>query len=196
MCLANRNTMTKVINNPLLVGLSGRLGRTHYYREVHGQVQMCNMPSKRKRISDKQVEQSNLFRDATNYAAQETRDPEVKALYAKSIDRRRRSAYNVALSDYLNPPVIHYIRAVGYNGAAGSIITIKATDDFRVETVSVVIYSAKGMVIEKGDAARNKRKPFMWNYRTSVENHRVKACRIKVTAKDRPGNEAVAEVVM
>ncbi len=188
--------MTKVINNPLLVGLSGRLGPTHYYREVHGQMQMCNMPSKRKRISDKQVDQSKLFRDASQYAKQETSDPAVKALYAKSIDSQRRSAYNVALSDYMNPPVIHYIRAAGYTGAIGSLITIKATDDFRVENVSVVIYSAKGKIIEKGEAARNKHKPFMWNYRTTVENRGVKGCRIEATAKDRPENKTVAAVVV
>lgn len=188
--------MTKVINNPLLVGLSGRLGRTHYYRKRGEQMQMCNMPSKRKRISDKQEDQSQLFKEASTYAKRETSDPEVKALYAKAIDNSRRSAYNVALSDYMNPPVIHYIRTAGFTGELGSLITIKATDDFRVENVSVVIYSAKGKVIEKGEAARNKRKPFMWNYRTTVENRGMKGCRIEATAKDRPENKTVAAVVV
>lgn len=188
--------MSKVINNAILQGVSGKLGDTHYYRNLHGKLQMCNLPGERKKSTARQKDQMKRFRKASQYAKAETRNAAVKAHYATGICRERPSAYNVALSDYLNAPVIHYIRPKLYTGDVDSLITIKATDDFRVERVHVTIHTPDGKLLESGEAERNKRKPFMWNYRATVKNAKVSGSVIKVIAEDRPGNETKGEVVI
>lgn len=188
--------MTKINNNPILQGASGKMGNTHYYRVIRGTVQMCNLPGERKRTTSKQKKQNNRFKRAIEYAKGQTRIPEMKALYAKAIDDKRPSAYNVALTDFLTPPVIHLIQPRYYTGDIGSLITIKATDDFRVEKVTVTILDAGGKTIEEGEAARNKRKPFMWNYRATIKNRRLKGCIVRAVAEDMPGNETMSEITL
>ena len=188
--------MSKVINNPILKGVTGKLGDTHYYRMAYGVLQMRNLPGERKKSTPKQKDQMLRFRRATRYAKAQSNNAEAKAHYAKGICRQRPSAYNVALSDYLNAPVIHYIQPKLYTGDVGSLITIKATDDFRVERVKVTIHTPDGKLLESGDAERNKRKPFMWNYRATVNNAMVSGSVIKVIAKDRPGNKAQGDLVI
>jgi hypothetical protein len=188
--------MSKVINNALLQGVSGKLGETHYYRMLHGKLQMCNLPGERKKSTARQKVQMKRFRAASQWAKAETRDAAVKAHYATGICRERPSAYNVALSDYLNAPVIHYIRPKLYTGTVGSLITIKATDDFRVERVYVTIHTAEGKLLESGEAERNKRKPFMWNYRATVKNAKVSGSVIQVNVWDRPDNMTEGQLVI
>ena len=159
-------------------------------------LQMCNLPGGRKKSTARQKDQMDRFRQASQYAKSQTRNAADKAHYAKGICRQRPSAYNVALSDYLNAPVIHYIRPKLYTGDVGSLITIKATDDFRVERVHVTIHTPEGKLLESGDAERNKRKPFMWNYRATVKNAAVSGSVIKVIAEDRPGNKTEGDQVI
>ena len=120
------------------------------------------------------------------------RSQEIKALYAGGVTITKTAAFRVAMSDYLNPPKIHYIRARNYTGKAGDLITVKATDDFRVVRVEVKVYNCEGKVIEKGDAVNVKLKPFMWRYKTTLDNPKVAGSMIKARAFDRPGNEVEA----
>ncbi len=188
--------MSKVINNPLLKGVSGQLGNTVYYRSRNDKPQMCNMPGPRKRSTTAQKKQNMRFKDATQYAKRQVADPGSKALYQKGVNADKSSAYLVALSDYLNAPVIHYIQPKLYTGLVGSLITIKVTDDFRVEEVHVEIHTPNRKLLESGNAERNKRKPFMWNYRATVVNPSPEGSVIKVVARDRPGNRVKGDVVV
>lgn len=136
------------------------------------------------------------FKHATRYAKRQVADPESKALYQKGVNADKSSAYLVALSDFLNAPEIHYIQPKLYTGLVGSLITVKVTDDFRVEDVHVEIHVPNGKLLESGHAERNKRKPFMWNYRATVVNPSVEGSIIKVVARDRPGNKVKGESVV
>ena len=176
----------------MMKGVSGAIGKTVVARQwKDGRSTLSNMPPPRNRrkIPLVQKEQMKLFKDAARYATRMMSIPEKKALYAKGITTNKNAAYRVAHTDYLNPPVIHYVRARGYTGKAGDLVTVKATDDFRVAKVTVTMYGSDGKVLEKGDAVNVRLKPFMWRYRTTKANPKVEGSMIKAIAFDFPGNE-------
>lgn len=189
--------MARVINNPLLRGVSGKLGDTHVYKRLpNGMVVMANAPAARRSISEKQKANSERFKEAARYAKRQMADPDMKAEYKKGVTYNKSTPYRVALTDYLNAPVVHYIKPLGYSGTIGDLITIKATDDFRVAAVNVDILSHQGIVLEKGSAQQNPRKRHMWNYRTTVVNTQVAGTKIKVVAFDMPQNRTEKEMVL
>lgn len=146
-------------------------------------------PPKRKRNSPMQQESIDRFRGAHAYADRVLQSEEKSALYAKGINPKRTSAHTVAFQDYLNPPVIHYISVYKFKGRAGDVITVKATDDFRVEAVAIEVFDGKGNLLEKGNAERYKRKPFIWKYKTTVANENFDGSVIVATATDLAGND-------
>lgn len=186
--------MPKVINNPLIAGVTGMVGKTIVLRYIRNQQVLSNRPTPRKSNSEKQQQSIDRFAEAQQYAKMILKDPGMKALYMKGINDQKSNAHTVASCDYLNTPEIHYVRLPGYSGIAGDVIRIKATDDFQVTSVNVEIKSGKGQFLEKGPAERYRRKPFMWVYKTSVANPDVPGSILRVTASDRPGNRAVLEI--
>jgi hypothetical protein len=188
--------MTKIRNNPLLHGASGKLGNTVVYKQWQGQVIMTNKPAKRKVISEKQLAGSDRFRKATNYAKKVMAIPAEKAEYTKGITPEKNCASRVAVTDYLTTPIVHYIKPKGYSGTVGDIITIKATDDFKVTEVIVQILNSGGELLEKGNAIQNPRKRHMWKYTTTLANENVHGTIINVIACDKPGNRGMAELLL
>lgn len=189
--------MARVINNPLLRGASGKLGETHVYKRLpNGMVVMANAPAARRSISEKQKANSERFKQAASYAKRQMADPDLKAEYKKGVTYNKSTPYRVALTDYLNAPVVHYIKAFGYTGAVSDLISIKATDDFRVTSVNVEIINSQGIVLEKGSAEKNPRKRHLWKYRTTVVNAQVAGTKIKVVAFDMPQNRTEKEMVL
>ncbi len=146
--------------------------------------------------SEKKKEMNDRFADANQYAKHILKLPGMKELYAKGISARLSNTHTVAVSDYLNAPVIHAINIKEYHGTAGDKLRIRATDDFQVTSVEVRIRNKKGDTLEKGEAVKNKRKPRSWVYTTTVNNPELEGTTIEVTAKDRPGNEVDGEVVV
>ena len=189
--------MARITNNPLLQGAKGMVGGTLVIRQVHNLgIILSNRPKKRKQLSERQKEQVLRFQEAGQYASLQMKDPEAKAAYAKGIDGKKSNARLVALADYLNPPVVHSIKAPAYTGAVGETITIKATDDFKVTEVQVTIRSASGGKLEQGQAERYRIKANTWKYKTTVLNPDPKGTTIQAVAYDRPGNKTRAEIVL
>jgi hypothetical protein len=116
----------------------------------------------------------------------------MEALYRKGITANKRSAHAVAASDFFHPPTIHYIKAPDYNGAIGAVMTIKATDDFRVASVAVTITNGHGVLLETGTATPYRLKPFIWKYKTTVINTAMRGTVVNVTAKDYAENKVSA----
>jgi hypothetical protein len=108
--------MTIIKNNPLLKGASGKLGETHSYRTVRGQLQMVNLPSERKGLSPAQQVTVSRFVKASRYANGVKNNPEVLAEYQKRTSTKLFSAYLVAVKDSMTSPVVHYIKADDYTG--------------------------------------------------------------------------------
>ena len=97
---------------------------------------------------------------------------------------------SLMVADFLNPPVIDEIDLGCYDGQAGSIIQIRATDDFEVSCVEVLICSASGDRIEAGPAARRSRNSACWVYKATTSVTPGISVRVEATAMDRPGNRA------
>ncbi len=189
--------MTKIDNNALLKGASGKFGKTHVYRTIRGQLQMINTPAKSGKLSVSQESMSYKLKRAADYWQNVKKFPELLQAYEKRKTTRMFSAYLVAVSDSMNPPTVHYIKAEQYRGAIGDTITIKATDDLKVTRVLVMINDANGKVIERGDATRMyHNKPQIFKYIATVTNETLKGTVITVSAFDLPGNKGTGEVVL
>ncbi len=189
--------MTLIKGNALLVGASGKFGDTHVYRKVRGRLQMAATPAPRKKLSAAQKATVGRFKTAKVYAMNvKNRFPELYAEYRKRTTTRLFSAYLVALTDSLNSPIVHYIKTKEYTGVIGDIISVKATDDFRVVRVTVVICDARNKRLESGEAVRELRKPQMWKYKATTVIENLEGVKIMVTAMDHTGNKTMKEVVL
>ena len=108
--------MARYKSNPMMKGVSGAIGKTVVARQwKDGRSTLSNMPPPRNRrkIKPGQKKGMDLFKWASRYAKDMMEDPEMKALYSQGITTNKNAAFRVAHTDYLNPPVIHYVRARG-----------------------------------------------------------------------------------
>ena len=104
--------------NLITLGFSGKLGNQVVLRNVTGKIIMSNIPyRKNKKPVGKQIETCNRFRRASYWAKSILSDPEMLAAYREKAGKGL-TAYNVAISDYLNPPVVTGINVSNYHGHA------------------------------------------------------------------------------
>jgi hypothetical protein len=183
--------------NIIIEGLSGKIGNLVFRRrKTDGKVFVAVPPSphrtaptgEKKRMNDK-------FKRAVLYGKSVIANPATKALYAQSISGGQ-TAFNLAVADFLNAPVIEEIDVSSYTGKAGSVIRIKATDNFKVASVLVKIADADGTQIEVGEAVMDKGDELYWHYIAAEDNNRVVGSRVIVTASDMPRNETVQEKIV
>ncbi|MGC3947742.1 MAG: hypothetical protein QM762_25100 [Chryseolinea sp.] len=182
--------MPKVGNNPILKKVSGMLGDTIVFRQGPDGTVMSNAPKKSGILTDAQITLRSRFMSAVNYGRRSMQKPDVLAMYEAGVDRKRKSAYTVAVSDYLSVPRIHQIDAKRYLGAVGQEVHVHASDDFRVQTVEVAIQNAAGAVVEQGEANLSEELHQVWIYIAKTENISLAGTIITVTARDIPGNVA------
>ena len=175
--------MSKIKNNPILQKVAGMLGETIVFRRGPTGPVMANAPRKRESIHENQIAARERFLDAVQYAKRQTAKDEVKAMYAAAITRKLPSAYQVAVTDYLSVPRIRQIDADDYLGAPGQAINVHASDDFRVDSVAVVIKSAAGEEIERGQAIMAEDKRDVWIYTTTAPNASLTGSVVTVTVK-------------
>lgn len=86
------------------------------------------------------------FAHVVQYARQVLLEPGIQAAYTAKA-REGRPPFIVALSDFLNCPVVEEIDAKDYMGNPGNLIRVKAYDGFKVTEVSMTIQSAGGEII-------------------------------------------------
>lgn len=180
--------MPKIGNNPILKKVSGMLGDTIVFRQGPDGPIMANAPKKPKTVNQAQIALRERFLNAVQYGRRQMTKPEAKALYETGVDRKRKSAYTVAVSDYLAAPQIKQIDTDQYQGVIGQSINVHAADDFKVASVLVVIQTATGTEIERGEATLSEELRDVWIYTTKAENISLTDTLITVTAKDIPGN--------
>lgn len=177
--------------------LSGLLGENVSVRKVRGRVVVTNhRPRPNTEVSPARAAVLARFREAVQYAKQQVELPASEALYQKGVTTRLRSAYSVAMGDYLAAPKVHFIETMDYRGKVGDTIAVKATDDFMVTSVKVVITASDGTVIEEGNAGPDQLKVNIWSYQATVANPSLPGTTIKAVAFDRPGNKATLEVTL
>jgi tRNA(Phe) wybutosine-synthesizing methylase Tyw3 len=187
--------MANAKNNIFMTGLSGTVGRQMTLSQKKGDT----IVGKKRGASsipatDNQLDIQDRFKIASKYALAAIQNPVIKAAYAAAA-KNNQSAYNVALADAFKAPEIKSISTTAYHGLVGDIITIRAVDDFKVETVQVVITTAAGVFVEQGNAVLTDN-GLDWKYTATSLNGAAAGSKIRVTAKDLPANETVMEAVV
>jgi hypothetical protein len=155
---------------------------------------MVNLPEKGGPLTENQKVFSAKFLKASKYAKAQLEDQAMKEVYQKGITPKKFNAYLVAVSDSLNAPKVNEIKAVDYEGSIGDIITIDATDDFKVTRVRVIILGSDGKKLERGEAVQDLKNDNVWRYTATATNPNVTGSIISVTAFDLPDNETTLDV--
>jgi len=171
--------MAKVKQNAILQGISGILGKELVFRQMKdGRTIISTKPDFSNRIfSEGQLTHQKRFQEAAAYARGAAK---TNPIYAELAKEASKNAYNIALSDWFNPPVIHSIER------QGELIRVEATDNVLVTKVSVSILDEEGNVFEQGEAILQS--GHSWEYTASAEG------KIKVEAWDLAGNIVRKEI--
>ena len=151
--------MAKVIKNVAMQGLSGSLGNLVIRHMRDGSTRVCTRPDFSRRVfSQGQKDHQSRFQRAAGYARDAAN---MYPVYAELAKGTTKNAYNWALSDWFNPPVIHRIeREDGH-------IRVQASDNVMVTKVRVTIMNAEGKVLEEGEA--NQVDTIWWDYVSTTE---------------------------
>ena len=170
--------MAKVKYNVVVRGLSGAIGNAVFRLMPDGSTWVSALPDfSRRKFSKGQKQHQSRFKAAAAYARSAAKKYPIYAELAKGT---MKNAYNIALSDWFNPPVIHRI-----DRRAGAI-RVEAGDDVRVAKVRVKIVDENGKALEQGEAVQvdaSKRSGW-WEYATSTQG------RVVAQAWDMAGNRA------
>ena len=175
--------MAKVNLNKLLEMLRGRIGNLVFRRRPDGTVIVSSKPHYKGRRKHKgtpaQKAHRQHFKEQTQLAKALV---EIHPLYAElaaqpAAREKWLSAYNCAMADCLQSPVIHRIER------GESCIRVEASDNVRVEKVDVTVKDEQGTVLERGSAIRGEGD--WWEFPTHAQGTTIVA-----QAWDLPGNTA------
>ena len=174
--------MAKMVTNPAIQSISGRLGSDMVIRRLaDGRMVICRKPDFRHRkLSPAQELHHQKFREAAFYAREAAI---AQPLYAQRAAAKMVTAYNLALADWFHPPVVQSIQF------RDDFIRICATDDFLVASVDVSIFDAQGSLVEQGPALQTGKQ--WWEY--LPQKHPSPGFRIVAAARDLAGNLTSAE---
>jgi hypothetical protein len=170
--------------NAISTGARGKFSKqvVMYFR--YGKQIIAKAPCKRPGKGTEAQERTKAnFRDGALWSAKVRKSPALHAIYKAGLHDAL-NVHNLAIADYLQAPVIHAVE-IGDSG-----IVIKATDNFNVAGVTVRLYKRNGELIESGNAMQQDADT--WLYAPGKKD--LDGCRIVVSAKDLPGNEAVREL--
>ena len=138
--------MAKVRNNVAVRGLSGEIGDLVFQHMPDGTTYVRKKPDfSRRKFSKGQKTHQSRFQEAVLYARDAAK---TKPIYAELAKGTIKSAYNFALSDWFNPPVIHTIER------KDGRIRVQASDNVMVTKVRVTILDEEEKVVEKKDAVQ------------------------------------------
>lgn len=186
--------MGKNKRNEYADGFSGKIGRNMVFRQTKSEeVIIARKPRKTDKPPHiKRLATQRLFKRGALYAKTVESNPEQKMLYAASA-KGLQSAFNLALRDFCRPPKVDSIDRSGYQGRIGDRIIIEATDDFKVASVQVAIYTIDHELVEQGVAVLEG---LDWVYTATEDHIALEGSTIKATAKDLPGNEGSLEITL
>src|SRR5262249_49937951 len=146
-----KGTMAKLKVNPLLTAIRGRIGDLIFVRE--GDQLSVRRAAEKPLVprSAAQVAHNSRFAVASRWAHMLLVDPAMRRLYAQACHDHL-TPHNIAVKDYMHPPVVEAIDLESYTGHPGDAIWIPATDDFRIVRVAVQILTVDRQLLEEGAA--------------------------------------------
>ncbi len=137
--------MAKVKTNIVVRGISGKLGGLVFQHMPDGTTYVRKPPDfSRRKFSKGQTTHQNRFKKAIEYA----NEAKTWLVYKDIAKGTGKSAYNFALSDWFNPPVIHKIERVDGR------VRVEASDNVMVTRVQVTILDEAGKVVERREAVQ------------------------------------------
>ena len=140
--------MAKVITNELIKGLRGAIAGMVFRPMPDGTTWVSSAPHYgRRKFSKGQKDHQQRFQEAASYARGAAR---VQPIYAELAKGTMKTAYNIALSDWFNPPVIHQVQR------RDGRILVKASDNVMVTKVVITVLDEQGQALEKGDGIRQE----------------------------------------
>jgi len=154
-------------------GISGTVGKDLVFRQMRdGSTIVSAKPDFSNRIfSNGQLTHQSRFQQAASYARAAAK---TNPIYAQLAKGTLKTAYNIALSDWFNPPIIHTVERLA------GCIRINASDNVLVINVCVAILDGQGKTLEQGQAVPIKES--WWEYVTMREGQ------IRIEAFDHAGN--------
>src|SRR5450432_965013 len=183
-----------VKDNYVTSGASGNVGNQWSFRQRAGKTVLAKQRGPNSKPPNaKALAIQDRFKIALAYARTAMNNPDVKAAYAAAAPRGV-SAFNFALGDAAQSPVVSKIDSTNYHGAVGDKIVIDATDNFKVMKVVVTIESAAGALIETGNAVLQENKT--WMYTATVANAAIAGSKITAVAFDLPDNTGTLSVTL
>jgi hypothetical protein len=171
--------MAIITHNILTEGISGMVGDKLVFRQMRdGRTIVCARPDFSHRVwSEEQLIHHSRFQQAAAYARVASK---TNPLYAELARGTAKNAYNIALSDWFHPPVIHSIERQDRR------ICVNATDNVLVDSVLITILDEAGKTVEQGQAVQVDEA--WWEYVTAMEG------KIRVEACDLAGNVVREEI--
>jgi hypothetical protein len=193
--LLNYYFMSKSKENLLTKTYGGKLGNQLVLR-TRGDVSiLAKRPKKSSNpITSKVAKVRRNFKLASIWAKNALLDPAVRADYMARI-KGNESAYNLAMRNFLKPPVVDTIDASGYHGQKGERIKVVALDDFKVTGLDVKITGPNGTLIEEGSCQEDAEN-LCWIYTATVDAGDPQGFVVHATALDIPGHPGSLEVTL
>jgi len=173
--------MAKIQRKAGILGLSGIIGDKAFRQLPDGRTIECKQPDfSNREFSQGQVDTQARFKRAVRYAREASK---TQPLYAALAEGQPANAYNLALSDWFKPPVIHAIK-----WSKGSV-RVTASDNILVTDVYIKILDGEGNVLEQGHARKvdPSYASEVWEYLSSTTGGTIEA-----TACDLAGNSVKA----
>lgn len=181
--------MAHVKLNPAVMNILGQVGNL-VFKMRYGSMYISRKPAAGRHFTEAQRAMQERFRKATSYGKAILTDPQARAPYDAAAKAKGKPVLSLMVADFLNPPEIEAINLGDYDGQPARTIYIRATDDFEVTRVDVLITSESGERIEGGPATRESTNPGWWVYVTTTSLSGGTPVRVEAFATDRPGNRA------
>ena len=186
--------MAKVKYNVVTHGISGKIGDLLQFRQRHGKTIISKIASRSGTVTPAQQNVRDRFRLAAAYAKSAMGDPELRNLYSSRAVGDI-SAFNVALKDFFDPPVITDVNTDSYSGQVGNTIRITAVDDTKVTQVKVQLFDSDEGLMEEGVATRFGETDD-WVYTATVFIPAAAMGKLVIEASDLPGNKTSFEKLL
>lgn len=186
--------MAKVKYNVVTHGVSGNFADLIQFRQRHGKTIFAKIAQGSKAPTQGQLDQRAKFKQATVYAKLAIKNPVVLPFYQRNAAGDI-TPYTLAIRDFFTAPQINSVNTETYTGSTGSLIEITATDDTKVEKVSVQVLNSSQNLLEQGEATLDAQTG-TWKYTTTVANSNVAGSHVIIEAQDLPGNTTRSVVTL
>ena len=177
--------------NNIFSGFYGRYNDEIVFKQRKGKTILCCYPKgKTIRWTTNQKEHRVKFKLASLYAGSVMKNPE-KLKFYREREHDDVNAYNLAIADYLNRPVISSIQVRKARGRDQYLVQVRATDEFLITRVEIQLFDLSGKLMERAHATQFRHTD-RWIYRVTGR----KLCTIafiRAIADDYTGHSVVAE---